>query len=223
MLSSIQDIQHAFYINLDHRTDRKTHIEEQLYLVGINAQRFNAVKLDNGAIGCSMSHLKILQQAIKDGLPHVAIIEDDTLFLDPGLFVMQFNQFLKTHDTWDVVLMAGNNIPPFQVIDDTCVRVSHCQTTTAYIVNGHYMETLANNIKEGIQRLMREPEKHIMYAIDKYWLQLQKKGFWFLITPLTVVQKEDYSDIEKRVTNYNSLMTDLEKRHFKPNILRRVI
>jgi GR25 family glycosyltransferase involved in LPS biosynthesis len=170
-----------------------------------------------------MSHLKILQQAIKEGWPHVAIIEDDTLFLDPGLFVTQLNQFLKTHDTWDVVLMAGNNLPPFERIDDTCVRVSHCQTTTAYIVNGHYMETLANNIKEGIQKLMREPEKHIIYAIDKYWLQLQKKGFWFLITPLTVVQREDYSDIEKKVTKYGGMMTDLEKRHFKPNVLRRII
>jgi len=223
MLSSIQDIQHAFYINLDHRTDRKTHIEEQLYLVGINAQRFNAVKMDNGLIGCSMSHLKILQQAIKEGWPHVAIIEDDTLFLDPGLFVTQLNACFKARNKWDVILFAGNNIPPFQVIDDTCVRVSHCQTTTAYIVNGHYMETLANNIKEGMQRLMREPEKHIIYAIDKYWLQLQKKGYWFLITPLTVVQREDYSDIEKRVTNYSRMMTDLEKRHFKPNVLRRII
>ena len=222
-MNSIQDIKHAFYINLDHRTDRKSHIEEQLYLAGINAERFNAVKMDNGAIGCSMSHLKILQQAIKEGWPHVAIIEDDTLFLDPGLFVTQLNKFLKTHDTWDVVLLAGNNIPPFQIIDDTCVRVSHCQTTTAYIVNRHYMETLANNIKEGIQRLMKEPEKHILYAIDKYWLQLQKKNSWFLITPLTVVQREDYSDIEKRVTKYGRMMTDLEKRHFKPNVLRRII
>lgn len=222
-MNSIQDIKHAFYINLDHRTDRKSHIEEQLYLVGIKSQRFNAVKLDNGAIGCSISHLKILQQAIKEGWSHVAIIEDDTLFLDPGLFVTQLNNFLKSHDTWDVVLLAGNNVPPFERIDDTCVKVSHCQTTTAYIVNGHYMETLANNIKEGIQRLMKEPEKHILYAIDKYWLQLQKKDLWFLITPLTVVQREDYSDIEKRVTKYHRLMTDLEKQHFKPNVLRRIV
>jgi len=223
MLSSIQDIQHAFYINLDHRTDRKTHIEEQLNLVGIKAQRFNAIKMDNGAIGCSMSHLKILHQAIKEGWPHVAIIEDDTLFLDPGLFVTHLNSCLKSHKKWDVILFAGNNVPPFERMDDTCVRVSHCQTTTAYIVNGPYMETLATNIKEGIHRLMREPEKHILYAIDKYWLQLQKRDLWFLITPLTVVQREDYSDIEKKKTNYSRMMTDLEKQHFKPNVLRRII
>ena len=32
-----------------------------------------------------------------------------------------------------------------------------------------------------------------------------------MITPLSVVQREDYSDIEQRVTNYGQLMLDLDK------------
>jgi hypothetical protein len=35
-----------------------------------------------------------------------------------------------------------------------------------------------------------------------------------LITPLTVTQREDYSDIEKRSTNYSHLMLDLNKEAF---------
>ena len=34
---------------------------------------------------------------------------------------------------------------------------------------------------------------------------------WYLITPLTVTQREDYSDIEKRQTNYTRVMIDLDK------------
>jgi hypothetical protein len=49
------------------------------------------------------------------------------------------------------------------------------------------------------------------YAIDRYWFELQRQGRWFLVTPLSVVQREDYSDIEQRVTNYGQLMLDLDK------------
>ena len=62
--------------------------------------------------------------------------------------------------------------------------------------------------------LMKEPENHKMYAIDKYWFQLQERDNWFLITPLTVTQKEGYSDIEKRITNYTPVMIDLDKKIF---------
>lgn len=220
MLHSIKDIKHAYYINLEHRKDRKENAEKQLSLVAIQAQRFDAIRLQNGAIGCSMSHLKCLENARENKWSHILICEDDIKFLDPSLFTNQFNAFLEKHqDDWDVVLLAGNNLPPYkkQPYDDTCVQVTHCQTTTAYLVKSHYFETLISNVKEGISKLIAEPEKHSRYAIDKYWLQLQKRHRWFLITPLTVVQKPDYSDIEKRVTNYTDIMTDLEK----PYVLKK--
>jgi hypothetical protein len=40
---------------------------------------------------------------------------------------------------------------------------------------------------------------------------LQQKDKWLLITPLTVVQRVDYSDIERKMTNYRKAMTDLDK------------
>jgi hypothetical protein len=58
---------------------------------------------------------------------------------------------------------------------------------------------------------MKFPDKHVLYAIDKWWFQLQGKDNWLLITPLTVTQREDYSDIEKKHTNYTRLMIDLDK------------
>ena len=100
------------------------------------------------------------------------------------------------------------------MIDDSCVKITKCQTTTGYLVKSHYFDTLIDNIREGIKQLMREPEKHVLYAIDKYWFRLQDKDLWYLITPLTVTQREDYSDIEKRPTNYTNVMTDLDKKWF---------
>ena len=89
----MERIKHAFYINLESRPDRREHVERQLSLVGVkNAQRFNAIKLPNGAIGCSMSHLKCLETALANDWEHVLIVEDDILFLKPNRFVAQFNK-----------------------------------------------------------------------------------------------------------------------------------
>jgi len=189
-------------------------------LIGVNnAQRFNAIRLPNGAIGCSMSHLKCLETALANDWENVLIVEDDILFSKPKKFVSQFNKFLELRKTnFDVVLIGGNNIPPYKRIDDCCVQVSKCQTTTGYFVQKHYYKKMIANIREGIGKLMREPEKRYLYAIDKYWFQLQAVDKWYLITPLTVTQREDYSDIEQRLTNYTKAMTDLDKVEFMKTV-----
>jgi len=220
MLKSISDIKHAVYINLESRPDRQRHVENQLKLLGVPAQRFNAIKLANGALGCSMSHLKCLQIAKEQAWDHVLICEDDITFMNPALFMRQLNNFLSEKDKWDVVLIAGNNMPPYRVVEDYCVQVTRCQTTTGYLVKSHYYDTLIDNIKTGINMLVRNPDLHKVYAIDKFWFLLQDKDLWFLITPLSVVQREDYSDIEKRRTNYTRHMVDLDKKYMfeKPKI-----
>jgi len=211
-MNSIQDITHALYINLESRKDREIYVKKQLKSVGISATRFNAVKLPNGALGCSMSHLKCLEMAKNNNWDHVMIVEDDITFLNPSLFAKQLNKFLDIHKVWDIVIIGGNNIPPYKQIDDTCVKISKCQTTTGYMVKSHYYDTLIENYREGIKLLLKEPQKHVLYAIDKYWFQLQENHLWYLIIPLTVTQKQDYSDIEKRNTNYINLMLDLDKK-----------
>jgi GR25 family glycosyltransferase involved in LPS biosynthesis len=209
----------GFYINLDHRTDRKRHMESQLEYIRMagNITRFNAIKNANGRIGCSLSHLKCIQLAKEANWESVMILEDDILFLLPDEFVENANNFfLNKKNKWDVLLLAGNNLPPFTTnADGLSIQVTHCQTTTGYIVKRHYYDTLISNIKEGITKLMREPEHHYYFAIDKYWLQLQKQDRWMLLIPIIVVQKPDYSDIEKRYTDYQRIMSSIDKTEFK--------
>ena len=211
-IKCLDDITNVFYINLEHRNDRKEHVEKELNKLGIQAKRFNAINMKDGAIGCSMSHLKILEEAKKNKLEHLLVVEDDITFLDVTLFKNQINNFFKLHNNdWDVILFAGNNMHPYEKIDETCVKVNRCQTTTGYLVNGHYIDILANNVKIGLTNLLNKPNEKPKYAIDIYWFSLQHTGKWYLIIPLTVVQRNDYSDIEKKVTNYTKLMLDLDK------------
>ena len=213
-LNSMADITNVFYINLKNRDDRKTHVEEQLTKIGLinNFSRFEAIKLANGALGCSMSHLKCLQQAKERNLDHILICEDDITFLNPALFITQMNICLSNNKEWDVILLAGNNVQPYRIIDESCIQVSHCQTTTGYLVRRQYYDMLINNIRDGINYLIRKDLLDpFNFAIDKYWLRLQKEHVWLLIVPLTVSQREDYSDIECKYTNYTKLMLALDK------------
>ena len=210
-MKSIKNITNAFYINLEEREDRKKKTKKEFKQLKIKIQRMKAIKLENGRIGCSMSHLKCLQHAKENNLDHVLIVEDDIHFMNIKLFKEQLNKFLSSSIEWDVVLFAGNNLPPYQIYGDFCVKVSRCQTTTGYLVKNHYYDILISNIKESIQHLLKEPDRHIDYAIDKYWFKLQEKDNWFIITPLSVVQREDYSNIEKKETNYSTLMLDINK------------
>lgn len=214
-------ITNALYINLESRKDRRAHVEAQLAalknsdngLTNLTPERFNAIQhVVHGAIGCSMSHLRCIQIAKQRGWDHVLVCEDDVLFTNAPLFLTQLATFMATVPNWDVLLLAGNNIPPYRVVNDACVQVVNCQTTTAYIVRAHYYDALMDNYRAGINNLMRNPTNKLSYAIDRYWFELQRRDRWFLITPLSVVQREDYSDIEQRFTNYAHLMLDLDKQ-----------
>ena len=202
------DIQHILYINLKSRTDRRLKMESELAKFGWLdiAERFEAVEMPAlGAIGCSISHLKCLQLAKQRGWSHVLILEDDVVFTDPELLKKHADIFFSKikKESWDVVLLSGNCYSPYQVMSESsCVKVAKCFTTAAYLVNAHYYDALIQNISAGIKQLVEKKHMKQMYAIDVYWMQLQERDNWYLITPLTVTQRADYSNIENAYTNF---------------------
>jgi len=214
-MNNINDIKNIFYINLDTRPDRRIFFENQMKMLRLNAVRFNAIKNACGAIGCSLSHLALLKYAKKNNLDHILIMEDDIMFLNPPLFIHNLNKFLKNHKSFDVLIIAGNNMGEYTRIDENCVKVQHCQTTTGYLVKNHYYDKLIHNFEEGVSNLMKNINLKDEYALDQYWTKLQLIDNWYLLTPLTVSQKPDYSDIEKKHINYNYVMLDLDKTRLR--------
>tara|TARA_B110000967_G_C18842047_1_gene539919 strand:+ start:985 stop:1653 length:669 start_codon:yes stop_codon:yes gene_type:complete len=216
-------LKHTLYINLDGRTDRLEHVTNELMKMKIHAERVKAVKLTNGAIGCTMSHIKCLELAKKRDYEHVFICEDDILFLEPTLYKEKLQTLIDMKINWDVLIVGGNTAPPYQTITEDCIRVFHSQTTTGYIVKNHYYDTLIKNFKESANKLMANPEDKFHFALDKYWLRLQKENQFIMMIPPTVIQYESYSDIEEKDVRYEDLMLDMEKKwlqpQFKPNIM----
>jgi len=204
--------EHTLFINLDERTDRQEHVVAELGKIGIHdAVRVRAFKHPRGSLGCTLSHIQCLEIAIQQDYEHVFVCEDDITFTNPELLLQNISKFDTLSLEWDVLILGGNVCPPFLRAPhiDCCIRVLNCQTTTGYIVRRHYYNKLLNNFRNTATKMM-EGDGRI--AIDIGWKQLQPVDNWFMIVPATVTQYQNYSDIEKRVVDYNHLMLDIEKR-----------
>ena len=208
-------LENILFINLSSRINRLQHIISEFQLLGItHAQRLDAIKTQSGAIGCSLSHIKCLEIAKKNKYKQVFICEDDITFKNPQLFLENINKFENSeyYNNWDVLIIGGNNVPPYIQKTDYLIQITNCQTTTGYIVREHYYDVLIQNFKEGVKQLLINPENKKEYAIDIYWKKLQRTDNWYMIIPPTVVQYESYSDIENCVVNYEHLLTDIDKK-----------
>jgi GR25 family glycosyltransferase involved in LPS biosynthesis len=227
MLRRFSDIKHAIYINLDSRTDRRALFESQIdelhtrYPADFSffpVSRFSAIKHEHGAIGCSKSHIECLRIAKNNGWDHVLIFEDDAHLIHPEILVHQVSSFLsRFHDNWDVLLLSGNNFPPFKIEAPDCFRVANCQVATCYLVCSRYYDTLLENFENSLAGLEANPENKPEFACDMYWKRLQRTDRWYLITPICVTQRPGYSDIEKQVVDYEKAMTDLVKKRPPPS------
>ena len=207
----INDIlKNNYYINLDHRKDRKEETLKELKKIGIhNPNRFNAIKNEKGAIGCSMSHLKVIELAKKNNWDYVVVFEDDVKFVKPEETLKKLNKIVNSNINWNVILLGGNNFKPYEIINEDCIKVNNCQCCSSYIVQKSYYEVLINHWTKGLDKLIRTYD-YPKYACDQYWKLLQKKDNFLLITPVEVVQREDYSDIEKTNVNYINSMKNVK-------------
>jgi glycosyl transferase family 25 len=186
------------YINLAHRQDRKQSILEEFSRVSVpedKIERFDAIKMQNGAIGCTMSHIAVLMRAIDKGWKNYMVVEDDMQWEN---FSDAYQNLSGCYSNHDVVILGGS-VPQFQ--QDKLV---YCQTTTGYLVHSHYYQTLLDNFQHGLNNLLATGNKPL-YAIDMYWNHLIKKDNWTLLRPCLVSQKPGHSDIEGCHVNYSHL------------------
>ena len=192
----MDQIEHVVYINLDERPDRRALIERELAIFPpAKVQRFKAIKNAQGAIGCTFSHIRVLQMAIDQGWSNYLVVEDDFMWKNVEASTPTLARLLA--QPYDVILLGGTAI---EYYPDT-LRLHTGQTTTAYIVGSRYYATLMANFKEGLAGLLRTGARNL-FAIDMYWKRLQPGDQWFVVVPGLCTQRPDRSDIEERMVDY---------------------
>ena len=197
------------YINLDSRKDRKKLVEHEFHQTPpfVNLTRFSAVKMKNkGALGCSLSHISVLEDAMRKKLPYIVIIEDDFEFTMQPVNAIHSILIALSHlkDDWDVLLLSASK-PSLKKtkVNSFLSSVQKAQTTGAYIVNSRYYQILLDNFIEGAVKLEKDYSNIAKFAIDMYWQKLQSKDKWFIIEPLIAKQRKSFSDIENVVVKYD--------------------
>jgi GR25 family glycosyltransferase involved in LPS biosynthesis len=188
------------YINLDNRLDRNEHMKIMTSTFGNKVTRFSAIKTQYGAIGCTLSHIFVLKTAIRENYENILILEDDA---DWNNFEHSYKILEELASMpYDVIMLGGS----FVSYDSENFKLNTCQTTTGYLVNKHYMQTLVSNFEESVLYLSQNPTNECSYALDMYWHRLQRQDNWLIVQPPLVYQKPGYSDICRADVDYRCIM-----------------
>lgn len=215
---SISDVlAYIRYINLEHRKDRKAHIEEELRklhpdckplrLNAIRASRLHVTREDHrGHLGCTMSHMKVFEEAMKTNHDYVCVFEDDAIFTHPKSTLKKLEHVVNTHD-WDVILLgcAGQESTP---VDEHCERLLYAYNAHAYIVKRKFLPILRDcfarskeMLSKGIRPRLERPLEggvQIPACHDQYWQTLMKDHIFLALLPVEVKQLPSFSDILQR-------------------------
>ena len=191
----------ALYINLDHRKDRKEDIENELKEKNIKFERFPAIKNENGAIGCSKSHLNVIKLAKERKYKKIIIFEDDFEFI---VTKDEFNEEMNklNNINYDVCLLAYNTNNFYDSDYDFLYKIKDAQTTSGYIIHSHYYNKLIDCWEESLKNFEITGDKN-KYACDMSWKKLQQKDNWVCLKKRLGKQRDSYSDIEQKDVNYN--------------------
>jgi len=188
-------VMHAFYINLDRRTDRRAEIEQEFADKGVVLERFPAIEYTPAAIGCNLSHIEVLKLAKARGYPSVMIFEDDFQFL---VDTQTWDQLIARLPTsYDVVMLSYNMIASTPH-DEIFNRVQDVQTASGYVVHSRFYDTLLARWEEATRLFIESPHLDWIYITDQSWKPLQPSAEWYAYVMRIGKQRNSFSDLAGR-------------------------
>jgi|TARA_B110001469_G_C9608711_1_gene302736 glycosyl transferase, family 25 len=200
-IKGINSFDNYFYINLEHRTDRKKQILNELHKMNIQDNkiiRIDAIRNKyNGHIGCCKSHIKTIEMAKKMNLNNIVVFEDDFVFNKTKKEVDQkINHFLKTYPKYDIVQLTTVYKSLKDINDKHVKKVEKASTSSAYIINKRFYNKLLDDLNESKNKMEKEMikfnkknngklnKKHETgNALDQHWNKLQQKSNWYIFDP----------------------------------------
>jgi len=208
-------VDRIFYINLEHRNDRKEQIETEIrkfdpYLeITERFDEFNvkprSIRGTNGAIGCSMSHCKIVQIAKERGYKNILILEDDFQFIaEKERLLNNLRIFYENIDNFHLILLGTNCAKFYDTQYPDIYKVSNSQTASGYIINNSVYDDFLKIADLSIDNL-NKTQNETVWAIDQAWKILQgenKKVYSFNKIERIGIQRPSYSDIVGNYVNY---------------------
>lgn len=187
----------VIYINISKRTDRNEKMQEIVKVFGSKVQRFEAIEHKNGALGCTKSHIGVIELALSSKWNNILVLEDDVEWNDTeeGYSILNTIMF----SPFDVIMLGGS----YSVVDIDTFRLHRSWGGHAYLVKRHYFFTLYSNLKEGCS-LLEVSSNRSEHSLDNYWERLMKRDNWYCIIPNIFYQYDGYSNILQKQRNFTN-------------------
>ena len=165
-----------------------------------SVQRFSALDGDKmklppnwvhtpGAFGCLLSHLEVVGEARRLGVPSVLIFEDDVVF-DEAL-EKKFSGYIdQLPADWDMLFFGALHKDEPVRVTENIARITQAYSTYAYVLRD---TTFANFIE-----LNRETE----CELDNNSMILQRRFNCYCFMPHLAWVETDYSDAQQRLVDH---------------------
>jgi GR25 family glycosyltransferase involved in LPS biosynthesis len=166
-------------INLDKRIDRFGAFKAKIasYPELQHYTRYRAIHGDTvsvpgffisggGAYGCRQSHVRVLEDAMLDGVQTLMVLEDDVCFCPD--FVERLRAFMAVvPDDWECLMLGGQNHgPPTPTGIAGVFRSTNTQRTHAYALRG------LDAMRE-LYRLWMRTDRHIDHVFGQFQTRVQ--------------------------------------------------
>jgi len=202
----INNVDIVYFINLDNRIDRLYEFLSEMKKINFPFNKIIRIpavsKPNQGHLGCSLSHIKAMENFICSQYNNCIIFEDDFEFtknLNP--INKAFEEFFTNIIDWNVCCLSANIIYQENIGYKYINKITNTQTTSGYMVNKKYNNVLLENYKEGYDLLLKSYDKGKSdqiqgpYCLDQYWKKLQHNN-WFVFNPKLGKQRNSDSDIQ---------------------------
>lgn len=211
----------AYVINLDSRTDRWDQIRKD-WKNAFPLERVSAVQATPGWKGCSLSHIKVVEEAKARGEPYVLVWEDDCVPRNrhPVAIRAMWNEVMAklaaNQDKWDVVLGGATWASGTTVTENSELTTQHMGVFN--LPRGFTTHWTLWNVNAVFDRLMAYKEV-LDVQIDVYmYRQFRVK----VVVPFLAEQRQGYSDIEERAIDY-SKMFDFAEGQYQARKLSQLV
>jgi glycosyl transferase, family 25 len=207
----MENIDCVYYINLDHRTDRKEQFEAEMGKLGVPSSKLQRISgiytKEFGILGCGLSHKKALETFLASPHTNCLIFEDDFVFtLDMNYVLYLLRSLFDKQVPYDLVMLAGNFFQTERTQWPFLHRVLDGQTASGFLITREFAPKLIQCLDESTTLLKewhaKTGEKKHEYCNDIYWKKLQPISRWYSLHPKSGLQRESYSDNEYKITNY---------------------
>jgi hypothetical protein len=187
----------VFYINLEDRPERRRQVEAELARIGLQAERFPAVRPVEPAeialrrLSCKLSHLGVVQKAMQQNMPSVLVLEDDVVFCDD--FLARASECL--HDAasvqWDLLYFGyesfGYDHGKLMPVTSRLARTQSTYLTHCYAIHSRCFTTYTDLILRS----------EVGQALDSVFVHSASRLKVYCSVPKLARQRPGFSDIEQ--------------------------